>query len=100
MLAEIIYNNIKSKTNIIVGNITGNILHPHAPLAIEQNGCQHKIFPYVQYRYRWTKFKGLIYQMGLSLNSDQYSPKYSMIGTYPHTPYQNNYQPMILFCKY
>ena len=58
MLAEIIYNNIKSKTNIIVGNITGNILHPHAPLAIEQNGCQHKILSYVQYRYRWTKFKG------------------------------------------
>ena len=52
MLVEMIYDNIDRKNKIIVGNITVNVLHTRAWLEIEQNGCQHKILPYVQYRYR------------------------------------------------
>ena len=58
MLTEMIYDNSYSKTDIIVGNIMGDVLHPSARLAIEPNMCQHKIFSYVQYRYRWKNVKG------------------------------------------
>ena len=60
MLQEMLYGDIILivKKEIIVGNITGDVFYPIVGLEITQNECQHKIFLYVQYSYRWKKFKG------------------------------------------
>ena len=59
MLLEILFDKkiLISKTEIILGIITGYVLNLRAWLAIEQIGCEHKIFLFVQYRYQRTNFK-------------------------------------------
>ena len=40
-------DNVDRKTKSIVGNITGDVVHPLARLLTEKNGCKHRILPYV-----------------------------------------------------
>ena len=68
MLAEMLYDNIDSKTNIIVANITDNVLHPYAWLSLEKM-VVNKIFSRMcNIGTDWNFSKVKNYQMGLSLN--------------------------------
>ena len=75
---------VDSKTDIIVGNITRSVLHPRDRLYIEQNGCQHQIFSYVQRRYRWKKFKDQNLSNWVSITTGIWYSQNIPIGTYSY----------------